>query len=268
MIPKKIHYIWVGDQEKPELVQKCIKSWVENLPDYEIIEWNNDILQEINNRYVLEAIHAKKWAFVSDYLRLYALYHQGGIYLDTDILITQSLSPFLNNDFFIGSEPYKKKLAYPMTAVIGAVAHNEIILDLLKTYNNSRFINNEGKQDLTTNPVRFADYFLNSFGLKYPYKKDVLIHLKQKSKIYPTYYFCNSVDNKINYSIHLFNGSWLDSYSRKNKLKILNYRLVKFKKRHCYNNVLPLQDKEIILYRKHISKNCFYAITKITNEPN
>lgn len=99
MIPKKIHYIWLGDKPKTDLVLKCIASWEKLLPDYEIIEWDDNDLKNINNDYVSEAISAKKWAFASDYLRLYALYHHGGIYLDTDVQITNSLNPFLHHDF-------------------------------------------------------------------------------------------------------------------------------------------------------------------------
>lgn len=120
MIPKKIHYVWVGDKPKPELVLKCIASWKKHLPDYEIIEWGNDFLNTINNKYVQEATLAKKWAFVSDYIRLYALYHQGGIYLDTDVIVKANLDQFLTHDFFTSYEIYHSTILPMMTAVIGA----------------------------------------------------------------------------------------------------------------------------------------------------
>ena len=94
MIPKIIHYVWVGNNEKPEIVLKCIESWKKYCPDFEIIEWNNDSLKEIDNKYVSQAFECKKWAFVSDYLRLYALKNFGGFYFDTDLEITNRLDNF------------------------------------------------------------------------------------------------------------------------------------------------------------------------------
>ena len=95
LIPKKIHYVWVGGKEKPDLVKKCIESWKKHCPDYEIIEWNDDVLKKIDNLYVKQAYENKKWAFVSDYLRLWALYHYGGFYCDTDLEITNNIDRFL-----------------------------------------------------------------------------------------------------------------------------------------------------------------------------
>ena len=99
MIPKKIHYVWVGTAEKPDSVIKCIESWKKYCPDYEIIEWGNEEFEKIKNKYARQAFENKKWAFVSDYIRLYALYNHGGIYLDTDVEITQNIDRFLVHDF-------------------------------------------------------------------------------------------------------------------------------------------------------------------------
>ncbi|MDC9583309.1 glycosyltransferase, partial [Xenorhabdus sp. PR6a] len=85
MIPKKIHYVWVGNQPKSELILKCIDSWKKHLPDYEIIEWNNEKFEKIKNTYSEQAFQNRKWAFVSDYIRLYALYHEGGINIHNKI---------------------------------------------------------------------------------------------------------------------------------------------------------------------------------------
>ena len=79
-IPKTIHYCWFGRGKKPKIAKKCIKSWKKYLPDYEIIEWNEDNFDINSNLYVKQAYEAKKYAFVSDYVRLYALYNYGGIY--------------------------------------------------------------------------------------------------------------------------------------------------------------------------------------------
>lgn len=262
MIPKKIHYVWVGQQSKPESVLTCIESWKKYFPDHEIIEWNNNTLKDINNQYAEEAFAAKKWAFVSDYLRLYALYHHGGIYLDTDVIITSKFPhAILENDFFMGLEPYKNIQAYPMTAVIGARPYNKIIKGLLNSYDKTSFIKFNGELNLTQNPHRFAQFFLKNFDLKYPYPKDNIIELNKNSKIYPSSYFCTPEVGKKNYSIHLFNGSWLDGYSRKKLLSFFNLKLIRFKRINQNNNTLPLAKNEHILIKINVSNNRFYAIT-------
>lgn len=93
-IPKKIHYCWFGKGEKPKIVKMCIESWREKLPEYEIKEWNEENFDISINNYVKQAYEAKKYAFVSDYVRLYALYIEGGIYMDTDVEVLKSLDEF------------------------------------------------------------------------------------------------------------------------------------------------------------------------------
>ena len=83
MIPKKIHYCWFGHGEKPALAQKCIESWKKYCPDYEIIEWNEDNFDMDYNEYVRYCYENKKWAFLSDFVRLVVIYEQGGIYFDS-----------------------------------------------------------------------------------------------------------------------------------------------------------------------------------------
>ena len=85
MIPKKIHYFWIGGNPKPESVLYCIDSWKKYCPDYEIIEWNESNYDFTKNEYMRQAYEAKKWAFVTDYARLDVIYKYGGIYLDTDV---------------------------------------------------------------------------------------------------------------------------------------------------------------------------------------
>ena len=104
MIPKIIHYVWVGEKEKPEIVLKCIDSWKKYCPDYEYIEWNNDAVNKIDNLYMKQAFDNKKWAFVSDYLRLYALYQYGGLYFDTDVEVIRPLDDIIERGPFMGCE--------------------------------------------------------------------------------------------------------------------------------------------------------------------
>lgn len=264
MIPKKIHYIWIGNQSKPESIIKCINSWKKYLPDYRFFEWGNEILEEIDNIYVTEALMAQKWAFVSDYIRLYVLKKHGGIYLDTDVIITRSLTPLLSLDFFMGYEPYEESVI-PMSAVIGASIGNPIIEDLLHQYTYLRFIKSSGEYDLTPNTQRFSLYFQDKHRLNFRKNGDITTKIDEFSYIYPTNVFCKKVDNKLNYSIHLFNGSWIDGFSRRDKIAVLNYKLVRYKRINQNNNVLPLATNENLIVKLNICKNYIYAITKLGN---
>ena len=98
MIPKKIHYVWFGDKDFGEIEKKCMETWRKGLPEYEIVRWGNDCIDKVDNRYFREAIAAKQYAFASDYVRLYALYHEGGIYMDTDEEVIKPLDEFLEHD--------------------------------------------------------------------------------------------------------------------------------------------------------------------------
>src|SRR5690554_2001513 len=102
-IPKTIHYCWFGNKKKPKIVEECIVSWHKVLSDYEIKEWNETNV-DLNGTFVKFTYSKKKWAFVSDYVRLSVLYNHGGIYLDTDMLFLKPLDSFLENDLFFGAE--------------------------------------------------------------------------------------------------------------------------------------------------------------------
>lgn len=101
MIPKVIHYCWFGDKPIPKMAKKCLKSWGKYCPGYEIKLWNEDNFDLNCNQYVKEAYEAKKWAFVTDYARLYIVYHYGGIYLDTDVELIQPLDSLLKEQAFL-----------------------------------------------------------------------------------------------------------------------------------------------------------------------
>ncbi|MBR0278262.1 MAG: hypothetical protein IJQ50_07375 [Clostridia bacterium] len=99
-IPKKIHYCWFGEEKHSKKIKKCIKSWKKHCPDYEIIEWNEKNFDIHCFKWVEQAYNNKKWAFVSDYVRLFVLYNYVGIYLDTDVEIIKPLDKFLKHNLF------------------------------------------------------------------------------------------------------------------------------------------------------------------------
>lgn len=104
MIPRIIHFTWFSDNPFPELVTRCMETWKENLKSYEFVHWDMQKISGIDNKFLHEALEKKKWAFAADFVRLYALAHHGGIYLDTDVVAYKSFDDLLNLKAFIGRE--------------------------------------------------------------------------------------------------------------------------------------------------------------------
>ena len=260
MIPKIIHFVWVGNQPKPQLVLNCIASWKEFCPDYKIIEWNNDALLKIDNRYVKQAFENKKWAFVSDYLRLYALKKFGGFYFDSDLEITQNIDKFRDNKFITGHEMLNN-VVFPFTAFMGSEPDGIIVKTLLSEYNDIDFVNPDGTFNQMTNTVRVSNLFGEKYGVVKPYDGTKQIKLGMDGVIEPWWFFCTPCEGKENYSIHHFNGSWVDGYNRKTKCKFGKYSLVRFRKIFKTNNI-PMGTNEKIILRINKNSKCFYAVIK------
>lgn len=131
MIPKIIHYCWFGRNSKPEIVQRCIESWKQYCPDYQIIEWNEDNFDVNGVEYSAAAYADKKWAFVSDYARLKVVFDYGGIYMDTDVLLHNSIDELLKYDCWLASDDIR----YIATGLgFGACKGNRTIRYLLDGY--------------------------------------------------------------------------------------------------------------------------------------
>ena len=104
MIPKIIHYCWLSNDPIPEKLQSCMNSWKKQLPDYEFKLWNFSSFDINSSQWVKEAFNAKKYAFAADYIRLYAVYNYGGIYMDMDIEVIKSFNPLLDREYILGYE--------------------------------------------------------------------------------------------------------------------------------------------------------------------
>lgn len=259
MIPKKIHYIWVGNKPKPPFVLECIDTWKKFLPDYEITEWGNECLDSIKNTYAIEAYQNERWAFVSDYIRLHILYHHGGIYLDTDIEVTQAFDNFLSLDFFSCHEIFNGKTLPITSAVMGASQGNSIIKDLLDIYQNKKFII-KNKFDLTPNTQLITEFFVKKFNVSQQFFPGNTIYLREKEIIFPSNYFCEFLENEINYSIHHFSGSWLLSHTRKDKLNILNRLIISRLKKKSNKGKLPILSNEKPLLSVKLTKKISYLL--------
>ena len=220
MIPKIIHYCWFGRGEKPQKVIDCIATWKAILPDYVIKEWNEDNFDYNAFAYTREAYKLKKYAFVSDVARLYALMTEGGIYLDTDVRVLKKLDVLLENRSFIGMEtPF-----VVCTAVIGAVAHVKWIEDFYFSYQKKHFIRILGGYKICPN-TQTLSLFLHS---RYPAdEKDLNIYGIDvfSVKLYNTGEY---IQNENTYTIHEFANSWkTESLNLIDRFQSLIYRYIK-----------------------------------------
>ena len=239
MIPKKIHYCWFGQEKLPVLVRKCIDSWRKFLPDYEIIKWSEDNFDVYSNRYVREAYENRKFAFVSDYVRLHALYYNGGIYMDSDVEVLKSLDPFLVHEAFAGFESHQ----HIATSIIASVKNHRFIGELLSAYKERCFVEPDGLFDTTTNVKVITDSILR-YGLKLDGTKQTVNGLT----LYPPEYFCpydyitgkKSITEN-SYCIHWFLKTWVDPK-------------------------LILRSRVTRIFHRIFGKNCFAVLKKILGE--
>lgn len=213
MIPKVIHYCWFGRGELPDLAKKCIESWKKYCPDYEIKEWNEDNFDLDKYPYVREAYDKRKFAFVTDVVRLYALYHEGGIYMDTDVEVLKPLDRFLSHHAFSGFEDEQ----FVPTGIMASEKGGKWAKDNLDYYNGKHFLKEDGSVDLTTNVVTITNYML-PLGLK---QDNTYQDFPGLITFYPKDYFCpkSYKDGQIyltdnTYTIHHFAGSWITKSER------------------------------------------------------
>ena len=213
MIQKIIHYCWFGGKDKPELAKKCIKSWERFCPGYQIKEWNEQTF-DIHSapRYVQEAYQEKRWAFITDYVRLWVLYNFGGIYMDTDVEVLKPLDTFLEHKGFTGFEDE----IYMVTGIIAAEKELPLMQELLSYYDNRRFILEDGSLDLTTNTVSITNAFK-----KMGFVPNGKTQEQDGFFIYSRDFFCPLNDatgklfkSKNTTTIHWFNKSWLPKKNR------------------------------------------------------
>ncbi|MBX4270558.1 glycosyltransferase family 32 protein [Clostridium estertheticum] len=228
MIPKKIHYCWFGKNKFSEETKCYIKSWEKYMPDYELILWNEDNCNININDYVREAYEMKKYAFVSDFFRLYILYTEGGIYLDTDVEVIENFDELIINKAFIGyQEP-----GILNTGTIGAEQNHPWIKTLLNYYKDRKFILEDGKLDNKANTDFITKLTDKMYGLKTD--KDFFVNSKE-IKIYPISYLCanswisgKKIIDENTYSIHHFQASWVDNTNIRSKVKTNIRRFIIF----------------------------------------
>ena len=167
MIPKIIHYCWLSDEPFPKKIRKCMETWKKTHPDYEIVRWSTKNFDINSIPSVKEAFEAQKWAFAADYIRMYALYTQGGIYLDSDVILLKRFDDFLGNSFFSSMEYHPTQIEKCGTmnyidsngkriadkyiegiqiqaAVMGAEKGNPFVKEVMDWYSDKHFVNEDG----------------------------------------------------------------------------------------------------------------------------
>lgn len=204
MIPKIIHYCWFGGNPLPDKVQICIDTWKKHLSDYEFILWNENN-SPIHHPFVQQAMRLKKYAFASDYVRLWALHKIGGIYLDTDMYVVKSFSDLLDNHFFSGYENIENQIV--SAGVLGAEPNTEYLKTVLKEYDTLQIPENVSIEAITIPQI------ITKIYNKWPHKETITIYpydyfyplpqKKHRTKNFVAY----STENT--YAIHLWNLSWL-----------------------------------------------------------
>lgn len=204
MIPKIIHFIWLGDKEKmneSEKIKKCVASWHEHMPDYQFMLWTEENFDIDYNDFTRQAYDKGQYAFVSDVIRLYALYTYGGIYMDTDVFCYKPLDEFLTDPAFTGFED----INYPVTATMGAEPYNPIIKLMLDYYDCIDF----KTYDVWTDYIKYQEtntcIMSNILGMLGIDRKKNEKQTIKNFVVYPQSYFFTQGEG---WTWHSFTGSW------------------------------------------------------------
>ncbi len=217
MKTKIIHYCWFGNQKKTCLNMNCIKSWKYFFPDYKVQLWNERNFDVHSCLYTEQAYQKYKYAFISDYVRLYALYNFGGLYFDTDYEVLKEFDNILDSELVMGFESVDK----PLMAMLYSPPKNPLIKKLMTQYELEPFIDINGQLNLKTNVDRMKDLLIAE-GVKFNGEMQKFKY----GSIYPISYFSplafetgaiNISENS--YGIHVYSGSWL-SEEQKNYFKL------------------------------------------------
>lgn len=271
MIPKKIHYCWLSGDPLPEKIQQCMQTWQVTMPEYELVLWDTNKFDVTSISFVHEAYQQRKWAFAADYIRLYALYTEGGIYLDTDVIVKQKFDELLDCGFFTsveqnvdsyfdeetlaiakvaGLELSKDRDITIQAAVLGAVAGHPYIEACMEWYEDKHFINEDDIYfDKIVAPDIYA-YVLKQFGFEYQDKRQ---SLPNDTIIHPSHTFPNGslVGDKLHpetYAVHCFFGEWrINSWRDKVLKKIESNRwLRRVFQRRIYKDTEEIINEDVL----------------------
>lgn len=236
MIPQIIHYTWFSGEEFPDKIKSCIESWRSLMPNWEFRLWDMEAIKNIESTFLKEAIFARKWAYAADYIRLYALYNEGGVYLDTDALLFKPLDRFLADKAFIGKENSIHFTGihseqYLSSHCMGAEKGHPFMRQCLTYFEDRHFIISDNKElpiSLRYNMV-LLPYIQSEVAKLYGYDPRPLTQCIQRCKdglvIYPSVFFDATKKNKNNVCKHLALGSWREKSNKAEFKYTLTYKL-------------------------------------------
>ena len=223
MIPKTIHYVWLGKGEQSETIKKCILSWKEHLPEYDIKLWDEDSF-DISSapQFVKDAYLNKKWAFASDYIRLWVLYNYGGIYLDTDTEVRNNLDRFLSEKLFIGTQIFNISISKKKTktvtnlsmGVIGSEAYHPYLKECMDAISQTQLVNNDGSFNTTVTNYTMSKILQEKYGF---IVDDIYQELNDGIIVYPSSVFADRLapkDSPDCYTFHWGEMSWFQPKPR------------------------------------------------------
>ena len=214
MIPRKIHYFWIGGNPKPESVLKCIESWKKYCPNYEIIEWNESNYDFTKNLYMRQAYERKKWGFAPDYGRLDVIYLYGGLYFDTDVELIRSPEELLKNRAFFGFDRATDTSQNTVACGLGFGAEQQhpILKNMMDVYSNVSFVKEDGSLNLLPSPY-YTTRCLQEYGLKNENRDQLLqdVMIYASDVLCPKSYGATELHlTERTVSIHHFDATWLD----------------------------------------------------------
>lgn len=219
-IPKIIHYCWLSNDPFPKDIASFMESWKKELPDYELILWDLNRDQMGDNLWVKQSFEAKKYAFAADYIRIYALYHYGGIYLDTDVQVIKNFDDLLHLPYFAGTEGGN----WIEAAILGAEKGADWLKDILP-YFDKPFINSDGSYAMITLPQVMNRIIERKRQVSVACRKEIFENLEHN---YGSHFYLFEEDffspknmgtgviKKTNntYTIHHFAMSWIPENKR------------------------------------------------------
>lgn len=222
MIPKTIHFIWFGGNPYPEKVQYCMDSWKKHLPDYQFKLWNEETFDINAYPFTRDAYRMKKYAFVSDFVRIYALANEGGIYLDTDVEVLKSFDDLLKERVVLGTDDSGN-----LTALMAAEKNHPYFRHILGIYENRSFFLDNGELNTEVNNL-LLERELANWGFYVENRKQ---HLRDGIEVFPDDYFHvvslvsgHTNRTKNSYAIHwhtLLWVSWKTRVIRYLRMKVL-----------------------------------------------
>lgn len=244
-IPKIIHYVWVGERKKDDLFFACLESWKKYLPDYEIIEWNEETFDVSKNYQVKQALDEHNYAYASDIIRVWALKEYGGVYFDIDLMILKNIDPLLTNELFLS---YESKY-WLGSAVIGSVKNHPVLELIYKRYLHEEEIS-FNTNALTVHAYTSALRYLYNFKPNGKTESFNNIKILASDFFYPINYMTLKKDLTHNtLGIHYYKGSW----HTKKQLKSFNF--AKFSRKILGRHIFSIFEKIVAMsYNRKLKK--------------